>query len=148
VGARARRHPDDRHHGQHERRADASGPGRPRRRRADRIAANGDTANKIGTYGVAVLAREHKIPFYVAAPLSTIDLDTPDGDHIPIEERNAREVTHVGPSQVVPTGALVWNPAFDVTPHRFITGIITERGIFRPPYVESLKQAFEERALV
>jgi methylthioribose-1-phosphate isomerase len=115
---------------------------------ADRIAANGDTANKIGTYGVAVLAREHKIPFYVAAPLSTIDLDTPDGDHIPIEERNAREVTHVGPSQVVPTGALVWNPAFDVTPHRFITGIITERGIFRPPYVESLKQAFEERALV
>jgi methylthioribose-1-phosphate isomerase len=112
---------------------------------ADRIAANGDTANKIGTYGVAVLAREHKIPFYVAAPLSTIDLNTPDGDHIPIEERNAREVTHVGPSQVVPTGARVWNPAFDVTPHRFIAGIITERGIFRPPYIESLKSAFEEQ---
>jgi methylthioribose-1-phosphate isomerase len=114
---------------------------------ADRIAANGDTANKIGTYSVAVLAREHKIPFYVAAPLSTIDLNTPDGDHIPIEERNAREVTHVGPSQVVPEGARVWNPAFDVTPHRFIAGIITERGIFRPPYTESLKSAFEEKAL-
>src|SRR5688572_14500508 len=111
---------------------------------ADRIAANGDTANKIGTYGVAVLAREHKIPFYVAAPLSTIDLDTPDGEHIPIEERNPREVTHVGGSQVTPDGALVWNPAFDVTPHRFIAGIITERGILRAPYAESLKRAFEK----
>jgi methylthioribose-1-phosphate isomerase len=110
---------------------------------ADRIAANGDTANKIGTYGVAVLAREHNIPFYVAAPLSTIDLDTPDGGGIPIEERSAREVTHVGGSQVAPDGALVWNPAFDVTPHRFITGIITERGIFRAPYIDSLKGAFE-----
>src|SRR4029077_8201963 len=90
---------------------------------ADRIAANGDTANKIGTYGVAVLAREHKIPFYVAAPLSTIDLATPDGEHIPIEERNAREVTHVGGSQLTPEGALVWNPAFDVTPHELIAGI-------------------------
>ena len=110
---------------------------------ADRIAANGDTANKIGTYGVAVLAREHNIPFYVAAPLSTIDLDTPDGGGIPIEERSAREVTHVGGSQVAPDGALVWNPAFDVTPHRFITGIITERGIFRAPYAESLRRAFE-----
>jgi methylthioribose-1-phosphate isomerase len=110
---------------------------------ADRIAANGDTANKIGTYGVAVLAREHQIPFYVAAPLSTIDLDTPDGDHIPIEERAAKEVTHVGGTQVAPAGALVWNPAFDVTPHRFIAGIITERGIFRAPYSESLKRAFE-----
>jgi methylthioribose-1-phosphate isomerase len=114
---------------------------------ADRIAANGDTANKIGTYGVAVLAREHKIPFYVAAPLSTIDLDTPDGDHIPIEERNAREVTHVGSSQLAPKGALIWNPAFDITPHRFIAGIITERGIFRAPYAESLKHAFEEKTL-
>src|SRR5712692_4489499 len=110
---------------------------------ADRIAANGDTANKIGTYTVAVLAREHKIPFYVAAPLSTIDLDTPDGEHIPIEERNAREVTHVGSSQLAATGALIWNPAFDVTPHRFISGIITERGIFRAPYTESLRRAFE-----
>jgi methylthioribose-1-phosphate isomerase len=111
---------------------------------ADRIAANGDTANKIGTYGVAVLAREHNIPFYVAAPLSTIDLKTPDGDHIPIEERNQREVTHVGGSQMTPAGALIWNPAFDVTPHRFIAGIITERGIFRAPYIESLKGAFEQ----
>ncbi|MBI3400449.1 MAG: S-methyl-5-thioribose-1-phosphate isomerase [Acidobacteria bacterium] len=115
---------------------------------ADRIAANGDTANKIGTYGVAVLAREHKIPFYVAAPLSTIDLKTRDGDHIPIEERNAREVTHIGGSQMAPAGALVWNPAFDVTPHEYIAGIITERGIFRAPYVDSLKSAFEEPAPV
>src|SRR5438477_628664 len=89
---------------------------------ADRIAANGDTANKIGTYGVAVLAREHGIPFYVAAPLSTIDLNTPDGEHIPIEERNPKEVTHVGGSRLAPEGALVWNPAFDVTPHSFIAG--------------------------
>ncbi|HJZ71328.1 MAG TPA: S-methyl-5-thioribose-1-phosphate isomerase [Vicinamibacterales bacterium] len=109
---------------------------------ADRIAANGDTANKIGTYGVAVLAREHRIPFYVAAPLSTIDLDTPDGQHIPIEERSAREVTHVGAAQLAPAGAHVWNPAFDVTPHEYIAGIITERGIFRPPYAESLRRAF------
>src|SRR5438128_7560179 len=87
---------------------------------ADRIAANGDTANKIGTYGVAVLAREHDIPFYVAAPLSTIDLRTPDGQHIPIEERSAREVTHVGSSRVAPAGARIWNPAFDVTPHQYI----------------------------
>ena len=109
---------------------------------ADRIAANGDTANKIGTYGVAVLAREHKVPFYVAAPLSTIDMNTPDGDHIPIEERNAREVSHVGSSQLAPEGASIWNPAFDVTPHQYIAGIITECGIFRPPYIESLKAAF------
>jgi len=111
---------------------------------ADRIAANGDTANKVGTYGVAVLAREHGIPFYVAAPLSTIDLATPDGDRIPIEERNAREVTHVGGAQLAPAGARIWNPAFDVTPHALIAGIITERGIFRAPYTESLKSAFAE----
>jgi methylthioribose-1-phosphate isomerase len=109
---------------------------------ADRIAANGDTANKIGTYGVALLAREHAIPFYVAAPLSTIDLGTPDGAHIPIEERTAKEVTHVAGAQLAPAGARVWNPAFDVTPHRLIAGIITERGIFRAPYTESLKEAF------
>ena len=109
---------------------------------ADRIAANGDTANKIGTYGVALLAREHAIPFYVAAPLSTIDLGTPDGSHIPIEERTAKEVTHVGGAQLAPAGARVWNPAFDVTPHQLIAGIITERGIFRAPYTESLKGAF------
>jgi methylthioribose-1-phosphate isomerase len=114
---------------------------------ADRIAANGDTANKIGTYSVAVLAREHRIPFYVAAPLSTIDLDTPDGSKIPIEERNAREVTHVGSSQLAPDGAQVWNPAFDVTPHQLIAGIITERGIFTAPYTHSLKTAFETAAV-
>ena len=109
---------------------------------ADRIAANGDTANKIGTYTVAVMAREHSIPFYVAAPLSTIDLSTVDGDHIPIEERDQREVSHLGSSQLTPVGAKIRNPAFDVTPHRYIAGIITERGILRPPYSESLKQAF------
>lgn len=114
---------------------------------ADRIAANGDTANKIGTYAVAVLAREHQIPFYVAAPLSTIDLATPDGQHIPIEERNAREVTHVGSAQLAPAGAHVWNPAFDVTPSHLIAGIITERGIFRAPYTDSLKRAFEGEAV-
>jgi methylthioribose-1-phosphate isomerase len=105
---------------------------------ADRIAANGDVANKIGTYGVAVLAKEHGIPFYVAAPISTIDLKTADGSRIPIEERNDREVTHVGPSRLTPEGARVRNPAFDVTPARYVTAIITERGIARPPYGESL----------
>ena len=106
---------------------------------ADRIAANGDVANKIGTYTVAVLAHEHGVPFYVAAPVSTIDLSMPAGACIPIEERNVREVTHLGSSRVVPVGARVWNPAFDVTPHRFIAGIITEHGICRAPYIESLK---------
>src|SRR4051812_17000734 len=113
---------------------------------ADRIAANGDTANKIGTYTVAVLAREHKLPFYVAAPLSTIDLATPDGEHIPIEERDQREVSHLGSSQLTPVGAHIRNPAFDVTPHRYITGIVTERGILRPPYADSLKLAFTQLA--
>jgi methylthioribose-1-phosphate isomerase len=110
---------------------------------ADRIAANGDTANKIGTYTVAVLAHEHKVPFYVAAPLSTIDLATTDGDAIPIEERDQREVSHLGSSRLTPEGALIRNPAFDITPHRYIAGIITERGIFRPPFIETLKHAFE-----
>jgi methylthioribose-1-phosphate isomerase len=105
---------------------------------ADRIAANGDVANKIGTYGVAVLAKEHGIPFYVAAPISTIDLQTADGDGIPIEERNDREVTHVGSSRLTPEGAHVRNPAFDVTPAKYVTAIITERGIARPPFDESL----------
>ena len=108
---------------------------------ADRIAANGDTANKIGTYSVAVLAKEHGIPFYVAAPWSTIDLSTADGDAIPIEERNAREVTHVGANQLAPEGAHVRNPSFDVTPHKYITAIITERGVFRPPFSETLQQS-------
>jgi methylthioribose-1-phosphate isomerase len=110
---------------------------------ADRIAANGDTANKIGTYTVAVLARENRIPFYVAAPLSTIDRAMPDGSRIPIEERAAKEVTHLGGTRLTPVGAKVRNPAFDVTPHDLIAGIITERGIFRAPYVESLRRAFE-----
>ena len=110
---------------------------------ADRIAANGDTANKIGTYTVAVLAHEHKIPFFVAAPLSTIDLSTPDGDQIPIEERDQREITHLGSARLTPEGVKIRNPAFDVTPHRYIAGIITEKGIFQPPYAESLKRAFD-----
>ncbi len=105
---------------------------------ADRIAANGDTANKIGTYSVAVLAKEHGIPFYVAAPWSTIDLATPDGSAIPIEERDAREVTHVGSVQLAPEGARVRNPSFDVTPSKYITAIITERGIFKAPFTDTL----------
>jgi methylthioribose-1-phosphate isomerase len=108
---------------------------------ADRIAANGDIANKIGTYTVAVLAKEHGIPFYVAAPSSTIDLSTKDGDAIPIEERDAREVTHVGSNQLAPDGAHVRNPSFDVTPHKYITAFITERGVFRPPFIESLPKS-------
>jgi len=114
---------------------------------ADRIAANGDVANKIGTYTVAVLAKEHGIPFYVAAPLSTIDLDTPDGSRIPIEERNPREVTHVGPNRLTPEGARIRNPAFDVTPAKFVTAIITERGIARAPYQESLAALVSSRLL-
>jgi methylthioribose-1-phosphate isomerase len=105
---------------------------------ADRIAANGDVANKVGTYGVAVLAREHGIPFYVAAPISTVDLATPDGEHIPIEERNEKEVTHVGASRITPEGARIRNPAFDVTPAKYVTAIVTERGIATAPYQESL----------
>jgi methylthioribose-1-phosphate isomerase len=107
---------------------------------ADRIAANGDVANKIGTYGVAVLAKEHGIPFYVAAPISTVDLATPDGSCIPIEERNDREVTHVGTTRLTPEGARIRNPAFDVTPSRYVTAIITERGIARAPYEASLSE--------
>ena len=110
---------------------------------ADRIAANGDVANKIGTYTVAMMASFHHIPFYVAAPLSTIDLATASGDDIPIEQRSARELTHLGPTQLTPEGASVWNPAFDVTPARLIAGIITERGIARPDYSESLRRLFE-----
>ncbi len=106
---------------------------------ADRIAANGDTANKIGTYNVAILAREHGIPFYVAAPWSTIDLATATGDSIPIEERPAREVTHHAGKQLTPNGVGICNPAFDVTPAKYITAIITERGALRAPYEESLK---------
>jgi methylthioribose-1-phosphate isomerase len=107
---------------------------------ADRIAANGDVANKIGTYSVAVLAKEHGIPFYVAAPWSTVDMNMPDGEGIPIEQRSAREVTHHAGKQVAPDGVLVENPAFDVTPSKYIAAIITERGIVRAPYGESLKE--------
>ena len=109
---------------------------------ADRIAANGDVANKIGTYTVAMMAKAHGVPFYVAAPLSTIDLATADGSRIPIEQRNAREITHLGNIQLTPDGASVWNPAFDVTPHELVTGIITERGIARAPYGASLAALF------
>jgi methylthioribose-1-phosphate isomerase len=107
---------------------------------ADRIAANGDFANKIGTYNVAILAKEHGIPFYVAAPWSTIDTATPTGDAIPIEERSAVEVTHHGGKQLTPHGVGICNPAFDVTPARYVTAIITERGVLRAPYSESLRE--------
>jgi methylthioribose-1-phosphate isomerase len=106
---------------------------------ADRIAANGDVANKIGTYTVAVLAKEHGIPFYVAAPWSTVDMSTPTGEQIPIEQRSPKEVTHHAGKQVAPDGVLVENPAFDVTPNQYVTAIITERGLARSPYAESLK---------
>jgi methylthioribose-1-phosphate isomerase len=112
---------------------------------ADRIAANGDVANKIGTYGVAVLAKENGVPFYVAAPVSTLDLTLPDGSHIPIEERSAVEVTHLGGKRVAPEGTEVRNPAFDVTPHRYVTAIITERGVARGPYTESLREMANRR---
>jgi methylthioribose-1-phosphate isomerase len=105
---------------------------------ADRIAANGDVANKIGTYTVAVLARQHDIPFYVAAPLSTLDLGIPDGSHIPIEQRESTEVTHIGGTRIVPEGVAVFNPAFDVTPHDLVTAIVTDAGVARPPYNQSL----------
>jgi len=107
---------------------------------ADRIAANGDVANKIGTYSVAVLAREHGIPFYVAAPWSTVDMNTPTGEQIPIEQRSHKEVTHHAGKQVAPDGVLVENPAFDVTPSKYVTAIVTERGIARAPFSESLKE--------
>ena len=105
---------------------------------ADRIAANGDVANKVGTYSVAVLAKENGVPFYVAAPISTFDLTLASGDRIPIEQRSAAEVTHVRGVKLAPDGVRVENPAFDVTPHRYVTAIITERGVARAPYTESL----------
>ena len=111
---------------------------------SDRIAANGDVANKIGTYMVAVLAKRHGIPFYVAAPLSTVDLNTPTGDEIPIEERGPREVTHVKDIQLAPEGVGITNYAFDVTPNDLVTAIITEKGVARAPYTESLKAQFEQ----
>ena len=110
---------------------------------ADRIAANGDVANKIGTYPLAVLARENGIPFYVAAPLSTLDLATREGSAIPIEERAPEEVTHHGGRRLAPLGVAVRNPAFDITPHRYVTAIISEAGVAWPPYVESLRRLAE-----
>jgi len=110
---------------------------------ADRIAANGDVANKIGTYSVAVLAKEHGIPFYVAAPWSTIDLATATGDGIPIEQRDAREVTHSNGKQMTPDGCGIENPAFDVTPAKYVTAIVTERGVLRAPYAESMQAMLE-----
>jgi methylthioribose-1-phosphate isomerase len=108
---------------------------------ADRIAANGDTANKIGTYTVAVLANAHEVPFYVAAPFSTIDVATKTGDAIPIEERSASEVTDIGATRIAPDGISVRHPAFDVTPARLITAIITDRGVLRPPYTSAIVAA-------
>jgi methylthioribose-1-phosphate isomerase len=110
---------------------------------ADRIAANGDTANKIGTYMVAVLAKQHDIPFYVAAPVSTLDLSLASGEEIPIEERDEREVTHVREQRLAPEGVPVHNPAFDVTPNELIAAIITDKGVARQPYTESLRKMFE-----
>jgi methylthioribose-1-phosphate isomerase len=106
---------------------------------ADRIAANGDVANKIGTYQLAVLARENKVPFYVAAPTSTIDLSVRSGDDIPIEERSAEEVTSLRGRDLAPVGGNALNPAFDVTPNTFVDAIITENGVVRPPYVDTLR---------
>jgi methylthioribose-1-phosphate isomerase len=111
---------------------------------SDRIAANGDVANKIGTYMVAVLAKRHGIPFYVAAPLSTVDLNCPTGDEIPIEERDIREVTHMKDVQLAPDDTVVSNYAFDVTPNELVTAIITEKGVARAPYTESLRRQFED----
>lgn len=107
---------------------------------ADRIAANGDVANKIGTYTLAVLAKENRVPFYVAAPLSTLDLSIESGDDIPIEERDEREVTHIGGVRIAPYGVKVANPAFDVTPNQYVTAIITDAGVVYPPYKQNLQK--------
>jgi methylthioribose-1-phosphate isomerase len=112
---------------------------------ADRVAANGDTANKIGTYQIAVLAKENNVPFYIAAPVSTFDLSIPDGDHIPIEERAAAEVTHIQGVRIAPDVPAA-HPAFDVTPARYITAIFTERGVAKPPYTQSLQSLASEKA--
>ena len=110
---------------------------------ADRIASNGDVANKVGTYSVAVLAKENGVPFYVAAPISTLDLTLTSGDEIPIEQRSAKEVTEVFGVPVAPEGIAVQNPAFDVTPSRYVTAIITERGVARAPFEDSLRKLAE-----
>jgi methylthioribose-1-phosphate isomerase len=115
---------------------------------ADRIAANGDTANKIGTYTVAIAAKYHNIPFYIAAPLSTIDTSIKTGKEIPIEERSHEEVTHINGKRICAEGINIINPGFDVTPHELITGIITEKGILRPDYNQSIADAFSNKACV
>jgi methylthioribose-1-phosphate isomerase len=109
---------------------------------ADRIAANGDVANKIGTYSLAVLAKENGLPFYVAAPLSTIDISLPKGRDIPIEERNDEEVLSFRKERIAPAGIGVYNPAFDITPHRYVTAIVTEAGVVRPPYEQNIQKLF------
>jgi len=111
---------------------------------ADRIAANGDAANKIGSYSLAILAHHHQVPFYVAAPLSTIDPDTRQGEDIQIEERKPEEITCIGTQRIAPHGTAVWNPAFDVVPSSLIAGFITEKGVLRPPYQESLQKVLRE----
>ena len=111
---------------------------------ADRVAANGDTANKIGTYPLAVMAREHEIPFYVAVPLSTIDMKLESGDEIPIEEREGSEIANVQGKQVAPEEVETYNPAFDVTPHKYISGFVTEEGIIEPPFDENFKKLFKD----
>ena len=113
---------------------------------ADRIAANGDTANKIGTYTVAIAAKYHNVPFYIAAPLSTIDTSIKSGKEIPIEERSHEEVTHINGKPICAEGVNIINPGFDVTPNELITGIITEVGILKPDYNKSIKEAFEKKA--
>jgi methylthioribose-1-phosphate isomerase len=115
---------------------------------ADRIAANGDSANKIGTYTLAVLAKENKIPFYVAAPTTTIDLSLKSGKEIPIEQRRAEEVTHIQGVAIAPEGTPAQNPAFDVTPHKYITALITERGIIRKPFGEGIKKVMQNDVLL
>jgi methylthioribose-1-phosphate isomerase len=109
---------------------------------ADRIAANGDVANKIGTYTVALLAKEHGVPFYVAAPMSTVDLAVRSGAEIPVEERAGIEVTEIAKKRLAPEGISIRNPAFDITPHHLVTAIVTERGVAKPPFLESIKNLF------
>jgi methylthioribose-1-phosphate isomerase len=149
LGADEGQHSYDRSVRQHGRALDEQGADPGGHCGADRIAANGDTANKIGTYSVSILAKEHGIPFYVAAPFNTIDLATATGEGIPIEQRNPREVTHSNGKQMTPDGVGIENPAFDVTPAKYITAIITERGVLRAPFGESIRaMALEsERAL-
>jgi len=112
---------------------------------ADRIAMNGDTANKIGTYGLSIVAKSHGVPFYVAAPMSTFDEGLSDGDGIPIEERDGSEIRSPYGSKLIPEDVPIWNPGFDVTPGENVTAIVTEMGVLRPPYIESIAEAIDRR---